>query len=254
MENGMIRMVVAVVAAAGVVLAGCGAASEPTPGAGLELVGTERGPIALDGYGATLVGTSELVVELPSCNGDPVLDVVEEDDDEVRIRVVTTVVVSGEDAACADVVEVPLDRPLDDRTVIDLVSGAAIDIISYRDADVELDCFDADYPLEPTFATPEEALAEAVAGGRAARRVGRLPTRRPRRDRRRLRVPGERRRLPHVDDHPRRRTLGGGVAGGLPSYRLTNEIGGVASYRRRTVRRSGVDTLEASAACRCGGR
>jgi hypothetical protein len=163
MENGMIRMVVAVVAAAGVVLAGCGAASEPTPGAGLELVGTERGPIALDGYGATLVGTSELVVELPSCNGDPVLDVVEEDDDEVRIRVVTTVVVSGEDAACADVVEVPLDRPLDDRTVIDLVSGAAIDIISYRDADVELDCFDADYPLEPTFATPEEALAEAVA-------------------------------------------------------------------------------------------
>ncbi len=76
---------------------------------------------------------------------------------------VTTVVVSGEDDACADVVEVPLNRPLDDRTVTDLVSGAAIDIVRHRDAGVELDCFDADFPLEPTFATPEAALAEAVA-------------------------------------------------------------------------------------------
>lgn len=161
----MIRMSMAVVAAAGVVLAGCGAASEPTPdaGAGLEVVETERGPVSLDGYGATLVGTSELVVDLPSCNGDPVLDALEEDEREVRIRVVTTVVVRGEDAACTDVVEVPFDRPLDDRTVVDLVSGAAIDIVRYRDADVEIDCFDADHPLEPTFATPEEALAEAVA-------------------------------------------------------------------------------------------
>ena len=127
---------------------------EPTP---------PRGPVALDGYGATLVGTSELLIDLPSCNGDPVLDALEEDDEEVRIRVVTTLVVSDVDAACADVVEVPLDRPLDDRTVIDLVSGAAIDIVSSREPDVELDCFDADYPLEPTFATPEAALADAVA-------------------------------------------------------------------------------------------
>lgn len=117
---------------------------------------------------------------------------------------VTTVVVSGEDDACADVVEVPLNRPLDDRTVTDLVSGAAIDIVRYRDAGVELDCFDANFPLEPTFATPEEALAEAVA--HQSQEVEppddpadyRLPTRRPRRDRRRLRVPGERRRRSHM--------------------------------------------------------
>jgi hypothetical protein len=165
MENSVVRMSMAVAATAGVVLAGCGAASEPAPNDGvrLEVVETERGPVSLDGYGATLIGPDELAVDLPSCNGDPVLDVLEEDDDEVRIRVVTRVVVSGEDNACADVVEVPLDRPLDDRTVVDLVSGAAIDIIRYRDAGVELDCFDADYPLEPTFATPEEALADAVA-------------------------------------------------------------------------------------------
>lgn len=158
-------MLLAVVAVAGVVLAGCAAASGPTPdaGAALEGVETERGPVALEGYGATLVGTSELLIDLPSCNGDPVLDALEEDDDEVRIRVITTVVVSGEDDACADVVEVPLDRPLEDRTVTDLVSGATIDILRYRDAGVELDRFDADHPLEPTFATPEAALADAVA-------------------------------------------------------------------------------------------
>ncbi len=161
----MISTAMAALAAAGLFLAGCGAASAPAPdaGEGFDVVETERGPVSLDGYGATLVGTSALVIDLPSCNGDPVLDALEEDDDEVRIRVVTTLVVSGEDAACADVVEVPLDQPLDDRTVTDLVSGAAIDIVRYREPGVELDCFDADYPLEPTFATPEEALADAVA-------------------------------------------------------------------------------------------
>ncbi len=161
----MIRMLLAVVAAAGLVLAGCGAASGPTPdaGAGLEVVETERGPVALDGYGSTLVGTSELLIDLPSCNGDPVLDALEEDGDEIRIRVVTTLVVSDIDAACADVVEVPLERPLADRTVIDLVSGTAIDIVRYREPGVEFDCFDADFPLEPTFPTPEAALADAVA-------------------------------------------------------------------------------------------
>lgn len=127
------------------------------------MVETERGPVALDEYGAALVGTSELLIDLPSCNGDPVLDALEEDDEEVCIRVVTTLVVSDVDAACADVVEVPREGPLDDRTVIDLVSDAAIDIVRYREPRVELDCFDADFPLEPTFPTPEAALADAVA-------------------------------------------------------------------------------------------
>lgn len=157
----MLRASMTVVATTGLFLAGCGRASEQAPDAGARpgVVETERGPVSLDGYGATLVGTSELIVDLPSCNGDPVLDALEEDDDEVRIRVVTTVVVSGDGAACADVVEVPLDRPLDDRTVTDLVSGAAIDIVRYRDAGVELDCFDAVYPLEPTFGTVNDRAA-----------------------------------------------------------------------------------------------
>lgn len=78
--------------------------------------------------GVIQVSPTELAVDLLSCNGDPVVDELEEDDDQVSIRIVTTMVVSGDGNDCADSLPVTLNDPLDGRTVIDLVSGEALTV------------------------------------------------------------------------------------------------------------------------------
>jgi hypothetical protein len=75
---------------------------------------TERGPVSPDGV--SLVSPTELVVDVPSCGGGPVVEELEEDDEQVRIRIVTTIVVSGPSDDCADGLVVTLNAPLDGRT------------------------------------------------------------------------------------------------------------------------------------------
>lgn len=96
---------------------------------------------------------TQLAMSVPSCNGDPELDNLEEDDEEVRVQVVTNVVINGGDEEmCLDGLTVTLDDPLDGRTVIDLVSGETVTV---EELDVEPDPSDSQSerrPVTPTAA------------------------------------------------------------------------------------------------------
>jgi hypothetical protein len=118
----MLRTSMAAVAAAFVLLAGC----TPDTQSENEAV-AER--MAVSPSGVVLASPTELEVGLQSCGGDPVVDELEEDDERVRIRIVTTMVVSGPSDDCADGLTVTLDDPLDGRTVIDVISEGPIDVI-----------------------------------------------------------------------------------------------------------------------------
>lgn len=122
---------------------------------------TRRGPVSLEESEAELVSAGELSVTVPSCNGDPEVASLDQGDATVELEVRTTQVVRGPADACLDVVQVVLDAPLDDREVVDTVSGQTLPIADAR-VDELLECFDADYPIEPTFDTPEAALEHAL--------------------------------------------------------------------------------------------
>lgn len=155
----------AVVAAACLLLAGCGATSAQEPEAGSEQV-TERGPVSPDDV--VLAGPTELEVVVSSCMGDPVVDELEEDDEQVRIRIVTAMLVGGEGPACADALTVTLDDPLDGRTVIDLVSGETLPVRPL-DADTDslaglCDSMEVEWAEdEPGLDTADEAIEAFVA-------------------------------------------------------------------------------------------
>lgn len=106
------------VAAALVLLAACGV---DTP--------TERGPVSLAGGQVRQVGPQQLAVDVPSCHGDPELDGLVEADDEVRVRIVTTMVVSGDAPACLDEVRFALQDPRGDRDVIDAESHETLRVV-----------------------------------------------------------------------------------------------------------------------------
>ena len=108
-----------------VLLAACGGSTR-----------TERGPVSLSGGQVSQLGPQEVSFYVPSCNGDPEVDELVEDDGEVRIRVVTTVVVSGAADSCADSLEVTLHDQLGDRDVIDAESGETLRVVEFDpDAD-----------------------------------------------------------------------------------------------------------------------
>jgi hypothetical protein len=139
------------------VLTGCG-----TPVDGRGAGGqpeTRRGPVSLEGSEPLLVHPDELALDVPSCHGDPELTQLIEDPDAVRLEVATTQVVRGARDDCLDGLAVVLEEPLGDREVVDLVSGATLPVV---DQTAVLECSDVDYPLEPTFGTPEEALAAVL--------------------------------------------------------------------------------------------
>ncbi len=77
----------------------------------------------------------------------------------------------GDSDACLDGLAVVLEEPLGDREVIDLVSGPAFAVVDQTEV---LECSDIDYPLAPTFDTPEEALADML---REQPPVGTVPDR-----------------------------------------------------------------------------
>lgn len=82
-----------------------------------------RGPVELGAAGWD--GTT-LTVEVPSCNGDPAVTVLEETATQVRIEVVSTVRREGDD--CLDGVRVGLAEPLGERAVVDLTSGRRLEV------------------------------------------------------------------------------------------------------------------------------
>jgi len=83
---------------------------------------TDRRPVAITEARLADDGTLELGVA--SCNGEPEVTELVEDDDQVRVEVTSTVSNPGD--ACLDLVEVELAAPLGDRELIDLSSGRPV--------------------------------------------------------------------------------------------------------------------------------
>jgi hypothetical protein len=144
--------VVLVLTACGTAVNGPGAAAPPE---------TRRGPVSLEGSEPSLVLPDQLALDVPSCHGDPELAQLIEGPDAVRLEVVTTQVVRGPSDDCLDGLAVVLEEPLGDRQVVDLVSGTTLSVVDQTEV---LECSDLDYRSEPTFATPEEALADVLRG------------------------------------------------------------------------------------------
>ena len=78
-----------------------------------------RGPQPIIGWSN---GGDALHVVIGTCHGDPVATV-EEDDETVTITVTSTLRSPGD--ACQDSLQIPLNRPLDERDVVDGVTGKA---------------------------------------------------------------------------------------------------------------------------------
>lgn len=90
------------------------------------LVAPEREPIALGGDTFEAIGDSmRLSIEVPTCNGEPEVTILEEDEAEVRVEVVSQRQ-RGDVPSCLDTVEVELSRPLGDRELVDLTSERTI--------------------------------------------------------------------------------------------------------------------------------
>jgi hypothetical protein len=68
-----------------------------------------------------------LVLSVDSCNGDPSVSVLEEND-RVRIAAVASSTPFGGGDDCLDIVEVRLQRPLEDRAVVDAHSGDVVSV------------------------------------------------------------------------------------------------------------------------------
>lgn len=79
----------------------------------------DRDPVSLEDSTVFVQHSKRLTVEVPPCNGRPVVDEVRETATEVRIRVLSNTDSSNE---FLDGVSAPLEEPLGDRAVIDDVS------------------------------------------------------------------------------------------------------------------------------------
>ena len=77
---------------------------------------------------AELVAQDRLVLTVDSCNGAPEVPLLQENDQEVRVKVIasSTPLRGGND--CQDLVEVQLQDPLRDRTVIDVHTGETVSV------------------------------------------------------------------------------------------------------------------------------
>ena len=82
----------------------------------------------------TWPGSNVLALTVSSCNADPGVDVVVQDDKEVRVRARAR---DSEDD-CADGVQICLDEPLAGRTVVDDKTDEAIPVTELREGAVML--------------------------------------------------------------------------------------------------------------------
>lgn len=71
-------------------------------------------------------GTLALAVD--SCNGDPKVSLLKENDQEVRVEVVASSTPFGGGDDCLDIVKVRLQEPLGDRVVFDAHSGKTVSV------------------------------------------------------------------------------------------------------------------------------
>ena len=77
-----------------------------------------------------LVDDRTLQVSVPSCNGDPEVTALEESDAQVRLEVTSTVATPGWPSQdCLDGIEVTLEAPLGDRTLVDITTGDVVDVV-----------------------------------------------------------------------------------------------------------------------------
>lgn len=161
------RTVAAAATAAVILAAGCATADDPEPDTGAAPETAEPGMDdgrterqAVTPFDVRATGPTQLAMSVPSCNGDPELDILEEDDEEVRVQVVTNVVIDGGDEEmCLDGLTVALDDPLDGRTVIDLVSGETVTVEELNPSDSQSER----RPVTPTaanLASPTELVVD----------------------------------------------------------------------------------------------
>lgn len=88
---------------------------------------TRRGPVPLSR--AATDSSRTVYVGVPSCNGDAEVTSLAQSDDEVRLEVTTTYPAPGWGGdGCADSIDVLLDAPLGDRTLIDESTGEPITV------------------------------------------------------------------------------------------------------------------------------
>lgn len=103
-------------------LAGCSrGAGGPAPAV---MTAPDDGQLINAAYGAS--DSRHLELAISSCNRDP-QTVVEESGSEIRVTVCLAGVDSGHD--CQDSVKVELAAPLDERRIIDAVSGATVPVL-----------------------------------------------------------------------------------------------------------------------------
>lgn len=108
------RTIVVVLALAVVVLPGC-------------TLGSRRIAVTVGQQEAVLTAPDMVELSVPSCNGNPAITVLEQEPDQVRVEVATTVPgrFAGSDD-CLDLVQVELDEPLGERPLVDLTTGDPI--------------------------------------------------------------------------------------------------------------------------------
>lgn len=78
---------------------------------------------------AWLAPEGTLMLAVDTCGGDPVLDLLDENGEDVRVAVVSTRQMFRGRDDCKDSVEVPLERPLGDRTITDVTSGKTVELV-----------------------------------------------------------------------------------------------------------------------------
>ena len=99
--------------------AGCTSGDTPT---------SRRGPVSLENMEAVVSGPRSINVSVPSCDGDPEVEEIVEEGDVVRLKIVTTVTNPGD--GCLDSLEVELGEVLGDRDLVDMTSGAEVQVRS----------------------------------------------------------------------------------------------------------------------------
>ena len=75
---------------------------------------------------AELTEPDGVQLTVASCNGDPKVTELAETPTEVQVEVAGAVTDPGD--ACLDLVEVTLDEPLGDRTLVDLTTGRTVPV------------------------------------------------------------------------------------------------------------------------------
>ena len=88
---------------------------------------TVRGPVGI--WEAFAADGPVVQLTVGSCNGDPEVTVLEQTETEVRVEVTSTTPAPGWPGAdCLDGLELTLDAPLGDRTLVDLTTGDTVTV------------------------------------------------------------------------------------------------------------------------------